>query len=182
MLRFDMEIPPSYKRSGQYCRYFGLLSLCGLMAAFSSLNAAEKGGLLVDISKSVVSRHDGPRDGDMMELNRTMSLKLDVKNTSSKDMPATTVDYIALIQRWGSETGSVERYSGTKPLEKLNFAHDTKLLLGDFHIGGHMHGSSDRHADRLVAWKVIITRDGEKLEFVSGSTFESLNKRARQGS
>ena len=44
-----------------------------------------------------------------------------------------------------------------------------------------MHGTSEMHMDKMVAWKIVIERDGKKLEFTNASTFDSMNKRAKPG-
>jgi len=174
---------PNFRTVVGMCSWF--VCILFLMGAVSSLRAAEKGGLLVEICKSMLVRNDGqvPSGFRIRSVDRTMTLKMGVKNTSNKDMSATTVEYVALVQRWGfTESGNVERYQGTKPLDALPVAHDTRILLGEFHIGGHLHGPSERHVDHLAAWKVTITRDGQKLEFTSGANFESLNLRAQDHS
>lgn len=158
--------------------------VCILMAVAAScpVRATEQGGLLVEISKSVVQRNDGPPKKRLgtMSVDRTMSIKVDVKNSSMKDMAATNVEYVALVERWSlREENKIERFQGSKPLEAIPVAHNATVLLGEFHIGGHMHGTSERHVDHLIGWKVVIERDGQKLEFTSGSNFDLLNAEAR---
>jgi hypothetical protein len=55
------------------------------------------------------------------------------------------------------------------------------MAVGEYHIGGHVHGSSDMHVDQLAGWKITIDQDGKKTEFRSGSTFDALNARAKDG-
>jgi hypothetical protein len=117
-----------------------------------------------------------------MEVDRTLSLKVDITNASMRDMPETKAEYIVLIQRWGSEIGSIERYEGSAKVDPLLVSRNESVLLGEFHIGGHMHGTSEMHVDHLLAWKVVIERDGKKLDFVSTASFDSMNKRAKPGS
>ena len=146
-------------------------------------HADERGGLLVDVQKKVVSRGDQttPRGVGSSNVDRTLSLKLDIKNNAMREMPEAKIEYIVLIQRWGSETGNIERFQGAAKAEALGISHSGSVLLGEFHIGGHLHGGSEHHVDHIAAWKVIIERDGKKLEFMSTSSFDSLNKRARPG-
>lgn len=146
------------------------------------LHAAEKGGLLVDISKKTIARKDRttPYDAGSSVVDRTLALKLDVKNNSTKDLPSTPVHYIVLIQRWGSsERENLERFEGNGTIEALRPANSTSVQLGEFHIGGHMHASSERHVDHIAGWKVVITRNGKSVEFTSGPTFETMNDRAK---
>jgi hypothetical protein len=146
--------------------------------------AEEKEGLLVDVQKKVVNRNDKNTPGGVgsMTVDRTLSLKVDMKNNAIRDMPETKADYTVLIQRWAMETGRIERYEGTAKVDALAVGHTESVLLGEFHIGGHMHGSSEMHVDHMLAWKVVIERDGKKLEFMSNGSFDSMNKRAKPGS
>lgn len=159
------------------------ISAVVLIMSAAAARAAEQGGLLVDIQKKVSNRSDRntPNGVGSMNVDRTMSLKVDVKNNASRLMPETKIAYIVLIQRWASESGNIERYEGTGKLEGLGVSHSTSVVLGDFAIGGHMHGTSDMHVDKMVAWKIVIERDGKKLEFTNTSTFDALNTRARPG-
>lgn len=154
--------------------------IVALLAAASS-QGAEKGGLLVDVSKKTVNKNDKvtPNGVGNMTVDRDQTLKLDVKNTSNKELPATSVDSIVLVQRWEFETANIERYTGTAKLDALKPAQVGSVQVGEFHIGGHMHGTSEMHVDHVVGWKVTLVRDGQKLEFTSGSSFEAMDRRAK---
>jgi hypothetical protein len=159
-----------------------LLAALSLTFSAPSLLAVEKAGLLVEIGKKVVGRNDKVTVNGVgnMEIDHDMTLKMDVKNTSSKELPESPVESIVLIQRWGfSENASVERYTGTAKITALHPAQTGTVDVGSFHIGGHMHGSSDMHVDKVVAWKITLTRDGQKVEFTSGTSFDSYNRRAK---
>jgi len=164
---------------------FSKLAASLLLLSASPLLAAEKDGLLVDISKRIVARNDHatPQGVGNMEVDRLMSLKLDVTNKSMKDLPAGKAEYIVLIQQWGyDEKHSYRRYEGSHNLEAIRAANSTSAFLGEFRISGHMHGTSDRHVDQFAAWKVIITKGDKKVEFVSTSRFDALNKIATMDS
>jgi len=152
-----------------------------LTLTISSVLAVEKAGLLVEIGKKVVNRNDKVTVNGVgnMEIDHDMTLKMDVKNTSSKELPETPVESVVLIQRYFSENATVERYAGTAKITALHPAQTGTVDVGSFHIGGHMHGSSDMHVDKVVAWKITLTRDGQKVEFTSGSNFDSYNRRAK---
>ncbi len=155
-----------------------------LLLAVCPARAEEKGGLLVDVQKKVLSRNDQttPRGVGNVNVSRTLSLKVDLKNVSMRDMPETKISYIVLIQRWGSETGNIERYVGEAKMEAMNIANGQSVTLGEFPIGGHLHGSSEHHVDHMLAWKVVIERDGKKLDFSNTGSFDALSNRARPGS
>jgi hypothetical protein len=144
--------------------------------------AEDKGGLRVNVTKKTLDRADGGASY-MREIDRTMALKAVVKNISMKEMPEGTIDCVILIKRWGmSESGTLERYTKSLPIGSLKTAAEQELLVGEYKIGGHMHGTSDMHVDQLAAWKLTITHDGKKTEFLSSSGFEGMNKRARDTS
>ncbi|HEX8311027.1 MAG TPA: hypothetical protein VF614_06910 [Chthoniobacteraceae bacterium] len=158
-------------------------TLATLLALLLLLNhaatAEDKGGLRVSVTKKTLDRADGG-SSYMREIERTMALKAVVKNISMREMPEGTIDCVILIKRWGlSETGTLERYSKSLPVGSLKTAAEQELLVGEYKIGGHMHGTSDMHVDQLAGWKVVITHDGKKTEFLSASGFEGMNKRAR---
>lgn len=165
-------------------RATAIVSVLMVLLAGASLHAAEKGGLLVDISKKTVSKNDKmtPNGVGNMTVDRDQMLKMDVKNTSNKELPATPVESIILVQRWESETANIERYTGKAQLEALKPAQVGSVQVGEFHIGGHMHGSSEMHVDHVVAWKVTLMRDGQKLEFTSSSNFDTLDRHAKPAS
>jgi hypothetical protein len=152
------------------------------LSATSSLLAVEKNGLLVEIGKKVMNRNDKVTVNGVgnMQIDHDLTLKLDIKNTASKDLPETPVDAVVLIQRWGfSESSNIERYAATAKIPPLHSAQTTSVDVCQCHIGGHMHGSSDMHVDKVIAWKVTLMRDNQKVEFTSSSNFDTLDKRAR---
>src|SRR5688572_27117986 len=148
-----------------------------LMAFSSSCLAEDKNGLRVLITKKTLDRGDG-RPGYMREVSRTMALKATFKNISMKDLAEGKVECVILVRRWTSETGSTERYTKELKLDPLKTAQELELLVGEYHIGGHMHGTSDHHVDQVVAWKLTVDHAGKKTDFLSSSNFESTNKRA----
>lgn len=160
----------------------GTLSALALFFVSTPLVAVEKGGLLVEISKKTVTRNDKVTVNGVgnMTVDRDQVLKLDIKNNSSKELPETPVESVVLVQRWGfSETANIERFTGTAKIDPLHPGQTTSIQVGQFHIGGHMHGSSDMHVDHVLAWKVSLTRDGQKLEFTSGANFDTMDRRAK---
>jgi hypothetical protein len=162
---------------------FPVVLMLFLCAGISDLYAVEKGGLRVEIAKRTTGNKDEETASSLKHVNRTMSLKLDVTNISMKDMPEATIEYVVLIRKyWYSDSGSnLWRYQGTASLKALRTNEQTSILLGDFHIGGWKRGTlaSDKNMDRLEAWKVVIVRNGEKLEFVSSPGFDSTNDQAK---
>ena len=150
------------------------------LALFASPALAEdKGGIRLNVVKKTLDRADG-KPSYMREVDRSMALKATIKNLTSKEMPEATLDCVILIQRWGlSETGATERYKKTHKLPVLKSAQEVELLVGDYHIGGHMHGRSDEHVDQILGWKITVDHAGKKTEFVSKANFDALDKRAK---
>ena len=154
-------------------------------ATLCPLRADVKDNLRVEVEKISLERHDqngGTQGYSGMgdrTIDRKMALNIFIENNSIKALPATTVDYVAVIQRWGSESGSLERTQGQLKLQELRSCQSATLKAGEIHISGHMHGTSAHHVDRIAGWKVTITRDGKKLDFMSSPNFEDLNKRAK---
>ena len=159
-----------------------VLLLATVLFGGTPLHAAEKNGLRVDISKRTIARSDktSVRGLGSTSVDRNCVLKLDVTNNASKDFPESPVHYVILVQRWGlSESHNIERYEDDGVISSLRPAQTTSVKGGEFHLGGHLHGTSEMHVDKVAAWKVVITRNGEKVEFTSGSSFDSMDKSAK---
>ncbi|MDQ3622127.1 MAG: hypothetical protein M3463_06520, partial [Verrucomicrobiota bacterium] len=152
-------------------------TLFGLPWLAATASAEDKNGLRLTVTKKTLDRADG-KPGYSREIDRTMALKATFKNISSKDLAEGAIHCVILIRRWGlSETGSVERYTKQLKLDPLKTAADVDLLVGEYHIGGHMHGSADYHVDQVAAWKITVDHAGRKTEFRSSSNFDSLDTR-----
>ncbi|MCX6966528.1 MAG: hypothetical protein NTZ46_01890 [Verrucomicrobia bacterium] len=153
-----------------------------LTLPLATLTAAENGGLSVDVQKVSLERHDGQPRGGMgtMTIDRKMALRINIQNVSMKELPATTLKYVMVIQRWGLETANYERSQGELQLPKVPPSTTSQVSAGEVTIGGHMHGTSDRHVDRIAGWKVTIVRDGKNLDFFSSPSFESLNQKVKK--
>lgn len=140
--------------------------------------AEDKNGLRLNVTKKTLDRADG-KPGYTREIDRTMAMKAFFKNLTMKDLPEGKIECIILVRRWGvSETGSTERYTKELKLDPLKPSQELELMVGEYHIGGHMHGTADYHVDQVVAWKLSVDHAGKKTEFLSAPKFEQDNKRA----
>jgi hypothetical protein len=148
-----------------------------LLGFLTSGLAEDKNGIRLLVTKKTLDRADG-KAGYTREIDRTMALKATVKNISRKDAGEGKIQCIILVRRWATETGSTERYTTELKLAPLKTAQEAELLVGEYHIGGHMHGTADYHVDQVEAWKLTVDYAGVKTEFVSAAKFDSLNKRA----
>lgn len=139
--------------------------------------AIEKDGLLVDVQETVNDRKDGG-PSYFREINRDMSLRADVTNRGLKDLPAGEVDYVILIERWLTEKSKYDRYRGTVKIGALPRSKNERLILGAFHLGGHLHGSSRMHVDDVAGWKLTFKYPDKSVVVTNKSNFDSMNARA----
>ena len=152
---------------------------CLLFGSSLLLSGAEKEGLRVEVVPKVIADKTPVNSHSLLtEVDQEMSLKATFKNISMKDAPESSIDYVVIVQRWtGTEKEDFKSYKGTQPLEALKFGHQAELDIGKYHLGGHLHGTSDRHKDRLAAWQIMVTQGGKKIEF-NTPNFANLNQKA----
>ncbi len=156
---------------------FLVISLASALSAFGATQ--EKDGMRAEVISKTLSRNDGPNNYYSKEINRLMTVKAVLKNIGFKDIPAGKVHYTFLIRRWAlSEVGRIERVKGTEELPALVRAASNEMLLGEFEIGGHMHGKSDEHVDQFEGWQLEVEVGEKKIIFQSNAKFTSLNKLA----
>jgi hypothetical protein len=155
---------------------FFLLSL-----TVATVFGAEKEGLRVEIIPKVLSDRSALANSAVFKtpVDQDMSLKATFKNISMKDAPEGSIDYIVLVQRWSAETARYSSYTGTQKLVPLRFGDPVEVDIGQYHLGGHLHGLSDRHKDRLAGWKIVVTQGSKKIEFSTPPNFDQLSKEAR---
>ncbi len=146
--------------------------------ATATLFAMEKDGLRVEIVPKVVAdRSAYPSSFSLTtEVDEDMSLKATIRNVSMKDSPESTIDYVVIVQRWDAERSLYNSYKGSEKLQALRFGEQVEVDIGNYHLGGHLHGNSPQHKDKLAAWKIVVNQGGKTIELVSASNFDSLNK------
>jgi hypothetical protein len=159
--------------------FFRLVVAVSLVGLSSSGMAEDKNGIRLMVTKKTLDRADG-KPGYSREIDRTMALKAALKNISTKDLGEGKIECIILVRRWATETGSTERYTKELKLDPMKTAQELELLVGEYHIGGHMHGNLDYHVDQVAGWKLTVEHAGKRTEFLSSPQFESLNKRATE--
>jgi hypothetical protein len=141
------------------------------------IRAEDKGGFRVEVSTKTLDRNDGRNDGYTQEIDRLMTLKLKTTNISMKPALEQSVEYVIIVQRWGaSEQARYDRITGTASFAALPPTKDAEVTLGEYRIGGHLHGTSRRHLDELAGWKLKFIP--ANLEFRNTSQFDTLEKRA----
>ena len=148
---------------------------------FNTVLAMEKDGLRVEVVPKTLSDGSAPTSSFqlMSAVDQDMSLKAALKNISMKDAPEGAIDYVVLVRRWAGELNKLSVYRGTQKLQAMRFGEEITVDIGKYHLGGHMHGSSDRHKDKLAGWKIVVTQGDKKIEFSTPADFASLEKAAK---
>jgi hypothetical protein len=156
---------------------FLILALCGL--SFHEVYAVEKDAFLVEVSNRSLERNDSIGVFGR-EIDRTITLRARIKNTGFKPKDEGKIGFAIYIRKWGtSETESIEVIRGEENLPALLPAKETFVELGEYRIGGHMHGTSKRHMDEMLGWKITLISGAMKTELESSSKVSTWDKRAK---
>lgn len=141
----------------------------------------EKDGLRVEVVPKTLSDGSAPVSSFqvMSNVDQDMALKAAFKNISMKDAPEGTIDYVVLVRRWAGESDKLSVYRGTQKLQAMRFGEEISVDIGKYHLGGHMHGTADRHKDKLAGWKIVVTQGEKKIEFSTPTDFASLERVAK---
>src|SRR4051812_21266054 len=152
-----------------------------LVLCAGALFAMEKDGLRVEVVPELLSDSSLPQNtmADSTPVHEEMSLKASFRNTSMHDAPEGTIEYIVLVQRWGTEVGTYSSYKGSEKLEPIRFGQQVEIDIGKYQIGGHLHGGSDRHKDKLAGWKIVVTQGAKRTEFAFPQNFDALSASAK---
>ena len=146
--------------------------------------AEEKEGVRLEIVPQIEENRSSSRSStsSISPVDKDMSLKAAIKNVSMKDAPEGSISYVILVNRWNpAEQEKITQYTGTEKLPALRPAEQVQVDVGKYHIGGHRHGSSARHEDKLAGWKVTVTQGARSVEFHTPSTFDALHRAAKPG-
>jgi hypothetical protein len=150
-------------------------------APMVSAATLEKEGVRLDLIQKTLSRNDGPKQYDWKDIDRLLAIKVTIKNTGFNPLPAAKLNYALLVRRWGTmETGSVERIEGTESIEALERGQSLEKMIGEYRIGGHLHGTNKRHLDTFEEWQITLDFGDRQVSFESSSKFALLNKLANK--
>lgn len=153
---------------------FGVLCACGGM-----LQAKDANGLSVIVKESVSEAGKEPTDVRGWEKGKhALALKVKVKNTSAKDLPAGTIAYIMLVKKWG--TDDLVRHSGDEDLPALPAGNAVEQTVAKVISSGYsVPGNSYEFTDSIEAYQVIFSHGGkETIEVRKPSSFQKLNDKA----
>jgi len=159
------------------------LAVAALLIAIPFARAEEREGLCVEIVPNIAadrSEKPGSTQSLQAKVDKDMSLKATVKNVSMKELPEGSIEYVILVSRWtADEKEKISRYTGTEKLPGLKPAEQVEVAVGQYQIGGHRHGTSSRHEDKLAGWKLVATPAGRRIEFRTPSSFEAMSNSAQ---
>jgi hypothetical protein len=155
--------------------------VCSLIAVLlgqaATTRAEEKNGLMVTVQKKTLERNDSraPYYYSSDRIDRTQGLKVTVKNTSFREMPAGEIAWTLLVRKYYSS--AVEGYTGKEPLKALKPSEMTELVLGAAQIQGWADISGQ--AKDKIEHQIVVTQDGkETMRLQSTSGFDAVAKRA----
>lgn len=138
----------------------------------------EKNGLRVTVAKKTLDRNDtrgGYYSYDRIE--RTMGLKVTVKNVSMKDFPAGELEYSILVKNYNYSPTTYELYQGKESLSALRLADSVDVVIGAAEINGWR--DSDYHAQDKLDYQIIIKHGGkETIRVASNPAFDAMARRA----
>ena len=143
------------------------------------LQAKEENGLRVEVQKSTLSKDDSRKDGYLDTVDRTLGLKVFIKNISMKDLEPGKIDWIMIVERWGSGPSRFERYKGSEPLPALRTGQELTLTVGESQISGYK-GYGGTYQDKIEGWGVNVSHPNKApMTITSSSSFERLNAKAK---
>jgi hypothetical protein len=147
------------------------LLLAGLPA-----RAEEKNGLHVTVGKTTLDRADQRRGYYYStRINRIEALKVSIRNTTFKALPAGEVKWEMLNRKYYSTT--IESMSGTEKLQPLKAAEKVDMVIGGAQVQG-WRDTSNQAKDK-IEWQIVILQEGKELMRMSStSAFDTLAKRA----
>lgn len=145
-----------------------------------TLSAQEKNGYRILVQKTTLARDDERNQGYYYDkIDRTLGLKVNVRNISMKVKPEAVIEYFLIVKRWGYSPMRFEKYTGTEPLPSLKQQEAADFVLGKARIGGYSKNNNKRYQDEVEAWKVVIKEEGvEVAAFQSGSSFDKVYEKA----
>ncbi len=148
------------------------------LAISASVNAEDKNGVSLTVSKKTLDRNDTRASsyysGD--RIDRTQGLKATIRNTSIKAQPEGEVKWTIIVRGYSSPD-TIQGNTGTEPLKALKASETVEMVLGAAQITGYK--GYDMAKDKME-YQIIVSQDGmEKVRFQSTAGFDALAKRAR---
>ncbi len=148
-----------------------------MMLTCGSLSRAdEKNGVLLTVAKTTLDRADQRATYYTSgHIDRTEALKVSIKNTSFKPLPAGEVRWEILVRKYSFNT--VESTSGTEKLQALRPAEAADVTIGGAQVQGMRDGTTV--VKDKIEWQVSVFVEGKELIKVSSTSgFDTIAKRA----
>ena len=157
-----------------------LTSILLLVLSFVvTVRAEDKNGYRVTVQKTTLERDDvrGP-DAYDDKIDRTLGLKVAIKNVSMKDKVEATVEYAIIVSRWAYSPPRYEKYAGSEKLPALKPQESHDLTLGKARIGGYANYGNKRYQDKVEAWQITITEGATPTTLQSGANYTRLAEKS----
>jgi hypothetical protein len=153
-----------------------LLPLCILgFGLVAQLKAEEKNGFQCSVQKVTLDKADVRSDLNVEALDRTMGLRVSLRNTSFRPVPDGEITWEIVKRKF--DNGAIELTTGTEKLQSLKAGETADLTLGFARTGGVRNGAVLRQDE--LEWQITIKPEGQPAtRFTSKSSFAALLKRA----
>lgn len=155
-----------------------IVTLCMLSLGASS-QAEDKNGFRITVQKTTLERDD-VRGTDIYldKIDRTLGLKVAIKNISMKEKPESNVEYAIIVSRWGYSTPRYEKYAGTEKLPALKPQVEQDMTLGKARIGGYAGYANKRYQDKIEGWQISIKEGATPTIIQSGANYTRLAEKS----
>lgn len=140
------------------------------------MRAEEKNGLQVTVQKVTLDRADF-RGGDVNieNLDRTMGLRVSLRNTTFKEIADGEVTWEIVKRKW--DTSTLELTTGTEKLPRLRAGENVELTIGAARTSGVINGAVLRKDE--LDWQLTFKQGAREIaRFSSKANFPTLLKRA----
>ncbi len=146
----------------------------------ATAKAEDKAGYRITVQKTTLTRDDiRTADAYADRIDRTLGLKVAIKNVSMKDKAEAEISYAIIVSRWGYSPPRYEKYQGKEKLAALKPQEEVDLTLGKARIGGYANYANKRYQDKVEVWQVAIIQEGKEIaNFTNGSNYERLNAKS----
>lgn len=154
-----------------------LLPLCAIaLGLLVPASAEEKNGLQVSVQKVTLDRADfRGNDVNIENLDRTMGLRVSLRNTTFKEIVNGEVTWEIVKRKW--DNAALELTTGTEKLPRLRAGESVEITIGAARTSGQINGASLRKDE--LEWELTFKQGAREIaRFSSKSNFQTLLKRA----
>jgi len=160
-----------------------------LLAIFLNLTALtafgdEANGLRLSVQKTTLERG---RDNDAFHnwdhVEKALGFRVATKNIAFTAKPEGTIEFAVVVERWGQQTETLEKYQGTEKFPALRAGEEISLVLARIPLAGfETMGNHKQFVDRIEGWRVTVQHEGKTtIQMRSSSTIDKVLERAKPG-